>query len=521
MSNALALIRSLIIYSLCLPLAILIGYRVAMPMDTQSLTTVVVAVALPLIPLLLKYHHAMLFACWNTSMVLFFLPGRPHLYLVMALISLGLSTLQHILNRNIRFLYVPSVARPLILLAIVVIVTAQLTGGFGSRLLGGDVYGGRSYVTILLAIVGYFALCCYPVPAGKAKIYFALYMLGAITATIGNLAPYVDSKFYFLFALFPVENLNFLEGLETQRLGGVTLAAMGIGLYFLARHGFQGLFDFRERWSLSPIRFRGGLGLNNPWRIIIFVALIGLSLMGGYRSTAVVLALVFMIQFYLEGLFRTRLFPALVLLGLLMAAVSVPMIDKMPLMVQRSLSFLPFLEIDPIAKYAAQSSTEWRLEIWRQVLPMVPDYLLLGKGYSINPGELNLSVDIGHTAYDSGQTAILAGDYHNGPLSLLIPLGIFGMIAFLWFLYAGFRVLLNNYRNGAPELHSINTFVLAYFLGKAIFFFTIFGSFYVDLMVFTGLVGLSVSLNGGVREPATETVEKPAFTPFKLARAGR
>jgi hypothetical protein len=30
-----------------------------------------------------------------------------------------------------------------------------------------------------------------------------------------------------------------------------------------------------------------------------------------------------------------------------------------------------------------------------------------------------------------------AGDYHNGPLSILIPFGLFGMIAFLWLLGAG------------------------------------------------------------------------------------
>jgi len=35
---------------------------------------------------------------------------------------------------------------------------------------------------------------------------------------------------------------------------------------------------------------------------------------------------------------------------------------------------------------------------------------------------------------------------------------------------------------------------------KAIFFFAIFGSFYSELMTFTGLVGLSVSLNGGVAQ---------------------
>ncbi len=125
MSNALALIRSLVIYSLCLPLAIFLGYLLAMPMDTASFTIIVVALFLPLVPILLKWHHLLLFGCWNTSMAMFFLPGRPNLWLVMAAVSFSLSIGQHILNRNIRFLSVPSVTRPLIFLLLVVLLTAK------------------------------------------------------------------------------------------------------------------------------------------------------------------------------------------------------------------------------------------------------------------------------------------------------------------------------------------------------------------------------------------------------------
>ena len=100
-------------------------------------------------------------------------------------------------------------------------------------------------------------------------------------------------------------------------------------------------------------------------------------------------------------------------------------------------------------------------------------------------------------------------------------MGIFGAIGFLWFLAAGFRVLLNNFRHGDLELRTINTFVLSYFIARTIYFFFIFGSFYSELAIFTGLLGLSVSLNGGVRGPVVEPVAKPEFTHFKLARAVR
>jgi O-Antigen ligase len=525
MSNALTIIRSLVIYSLCLPLAIMLGYLLAMPMDAMSFTIVVAALFLPLMPVLLKYHHLLLIACWNTTAVLFFLPGRPTLCLVMTGVSFLVSIVQHILNRNIRFLSVPSVTRPLIFLALVIVVTAQVTGGLGARLLGGDSYGARRYALLLAAIIGYFALSSFRVPPGKATLFVALYLLGAITSVVGNLAPYVNPSFYFIFSLFPVESLAFMSGGPGEelalRMGGLTFAGAAMAYYILARHGVRELFNFQDTWSLSPIRIRGGLGFNNPWRFFIFIGLIWISLLGGYRSVAIILAGTFLLQFYLEGLFRTQLLPALLMIGILLGALSLPMVNRLPITIQRSLSFLP-LDIDPIARYAADSTTEWRLRIWQQMLPMVPQYFFLGKGYAINPGELNLLQDAAERGSgDSSEAAIVTGDYHSGPLSLIIPLGIFGVIGFLWFLSAGFKVLINNFRHGDPELRLINTFLLAYFTVRVLFYFVIFGAFYGEFCIFTGLIGLSVSLNGGVRRAVPVLEEKPAFEPFKFARVAR
>ena len=91
---------------------------------------------------------------------------------------------------------------------------------------------------------------------------------------------------------------------------------------------------------------------------------------------------------------------------------------------------------------------------------------------------------------------MVAGDYHNGPLSIVIPFGIWGLIGFGWFLVAASRFLYHNYRFGDPALQRINTLLLAVFLAKIVFFFLIFGALYSDLYAFTGLAGLSASLNG-------------------------
>lgn len=524
MSNALALIRTLIIYSLCLPLAIFLGYLLAMPMDAVSFTIVVVALFLPLVPFLLKHHHLLLFACWNTSAVLFFLKGSPNLWLVMTAVSFTLSTLHHILNRNIKFLSVPSVTRPLIFLALVIVVTANLTGGFGLQAMGGEVMGGKRYILLLGAIIGYFAMSCYRVPEGRANTYAGLYLLGGVTAMIGSMAPFVDKFFYPVFAMFPVENLQTLYAgtsadFSVMRLGGLTFACMAVFFFLLARHGVGGLFSPGEGWSFVPIRFRGGFGVNQPWRIPLLLFIAWVALMGGYRSVAILLMMTFFIQFYFEGLFRTALLPMFVLVGVLLLAVSLPMVHKMPLTIQRSLSFLP-VEVDPMARLGAEGTTEWRLEIWRSVVPTIPQYLLLGKGYAINPTEM-AKLQTSSSTSQGGEGAALAGDYHNGPLSVIIPLGSFGVLGFLWFLAAGFRLLLNNFRHGDPEVRQINTFILSYFLARMIYFFLVFGSLYGELVIFTGLLGLSVSLNGGMRGPVAVPVLETPTNQFKFARATR
>ena len=78
------------------------------------------------------------------------------------------------------------------------------------------------------------------------------------------------------------------------------------------------------------------------------------------------------------------------------------------------------------------------------------------------------------------------------------------MIGFVWLLVSGIRVLYYNFRYGDPNLLLINRFLLAYFVTEAVLFFAVFGALSSQLVMFLGIVGLSVSLNGGVcRKPAT------------------
>src|SRR5258708_6455776 len=142
MTDASSMVRSLLIYGVCLPLAIVLGYLLAAPMDRMSFIMLGILFGVLTIPIFLQWHHVWLIALWNANMLAFFLPGQPQFALVMCGISLMLSVLQHILNKRIKFLYVPTVAWPLFFLTAVVLGTARLTGGIGLQVAGGESYGG-------------------------------------------------------------------------------------------------------------------------------------------------------------------------------------------------------------------------------------------------------------------------------------------------------------------------------------------------------------------------------------------
>lgn len=526
MTNSLPIIRSLVIYGLCLPLAIFIGYLLAMPMDNASFIIVIAVVCLPLIPVLLRWHHPILIFSWNTVMVVFFVQGQPRVWIAMSVVSLVFSVLQYILNRKHRLLSVPSLTWPMLSLAALIFFTAEMTGGIGFRVAGSSTGGGSRYLLLFGAIVGYFALSCQRVPTDKGVRYMVIFLLGTLTMSIGNLQPFMDPAFNFLFAIFPVEPIASMTELggavddNAVRFGLLAISAQSAAFLMFALHGVRGLFSIGEQLHFLPFRFRGGFSINQPWRLLVFSLCLYVVLMGGYRSAIILIGLVFVFHFYYERLLRTPLLPGFILGGILACALALPMATKMPLQIQRALSFLP-ITVDPVASYDAEITTEWRIRIWKTVLPTVPQYLLVGKGFGMNSMESELVSELRNHGGDSTDAAILAGDYHNGPLSLIIHLGVLGVLAFLWLFAAGFRVLLNNYRHGDPALRMANTFLLAYFLSRMVSYLAVFGSVQTELPAFAGILGLSVALNGGMCTARSSGAERTQDSdPLALPDAG-
>jgi hypothetical protein len=448
MTNNTALARSMIIYAICLPLAIFLGYLITDPLDRTTSYTLGAVFFLLILPLLLRWYHTWLIAVWNMVVSFIFIPGTLPAWMPVAVIAFGVALGHYVMNRERKFLEARAVAWSLVAIGIVVFATAMFRGGVGLRVLGSESIGGKRYLWIWVAILAYFALISQPIPEKKRQLYTTVFLLGALTQLIYTVGPHLGASTPFFSIFFPgvaggsQTIISAFVSEDIERWGNLAQASMAVAFALVARYGVQGVLDLRKFWRPA----------------LLVVAIVG-CFFGGYRTTIIYLVLTLILVFFFEGLLRSRLMPIVIAGMLLAGGLVVSFSEHLPLAIQRCLTILP-LKLDPVARMSADSSTEWRIQIWKYVLPQIPKYLFLGKGLVFDANDLAMYDTLGdqQASGDVGGSLTLAGEYHSGPLSLIIPFGIWGVIAFLWFLGASIRVLWRNYKYGDPQIKTINTF---------------------------------------------------------------
>jgi hypothetical protein len=475
-------------------MAMLVGYLLTEPLDYGTMGFFGLIVLMLVSPIIIKWHYPIMVFSLGCPIYLFFLVGRPPMLQVAVLMSLGFAIVERAMSRNRQFLSVPELTWPLVFLAGVFILTAELTGGIGLHSLGGSGGGGKKYIALGCGIATYFALTSRTIQPKQRNLYLILFFLAGSLSFISDLFPVLPGPLKAINLLIPPSGASD-NGLAigTTRLGAFAAAAACGVNFMLAKYGMRGIF-------MS----------GRPARPALMGVLLMLTMLGGFRTTLINFMTVMTVLFFIEGLQRTRLVMIFAFAGVLGAAVLVPFANKLPFTFQRTLSFLP-LNIDPAAKVDAEVSAEWRYRMWHDLWPQVPQYLLLGKGYALTSEdfqEMGSNRQFNDAHFDASREPLaISGDYHNGPLSVVIPFGVWGCLGYLWFTLAGIHVTYRNFKYGLPELKTVNTLFFVFSLNGAFQFLFITGGLSTNLGGTAAMVGLSVALNGGVRRPQSRPAE--------------
>lgn len=341
-------------------------------------------------------------------------------------------------------------------------------------LLGGDQVGGRPYVIVAITYASYFILSNMLIAARKLKWILRLSIAGGLISFFANIFGYLVpgiGMWYGADGGGTQSEIDQVEGIQNigeraTRIGFLGAAARNIAL-----------------WTSS---FKNPLTacFNPLWAPLIILSL-GFAAMSGFRNQIVAVGLTYIFGILYRGGIGQLM---LAFMALIFATGTLAVVNSMvplPANVQRSLSFLPGTW-DADIKRDAENSTEWRMEIWEEVM-LTDRWIMnkwLGDGLGLSAKELAAQQNIAEGAFSiSGlghhQDAILAsGDYHSGPIQTIRTIGYIGLF---FVLCAQFRLAVHAHRL-IKRYKGTEWFPLCLLVGiplvwNPIFFIFVFGLF--------------------------------------------
>jgi hypothetical protein len=394
-----------------------------------------------------------------------------------------------------------------IILFMVLLLVIMALRGAGFRFLGDDQWGGFRYISIFLGGMFYVSIRFIKIDS-KTWIKALRWML--LLGTLPLLAEMIfllsrgTFHHHYIFFTFSGSTLvNFmdfaLEGEGVRRLQTALMTGEALMLFSLA-------FLRKPGRGKSQIIF---------WIFLFSAGL--LMAVSGHRIAILRLLGVTWLYFWFccEGK-RSHYFTVSIcfcLTSLLLLYLTAPFL---PLAAQRMLAILPGVDIDPIAKLSADSTSEWRLTLWLDAIKQVPEYLILGKGFTFSGNIWELLAMAGGEEYVR-MWALETSAYHNGILSLLICTGLPGLVLGTAFLVCGllrYHRLANTFKKN-PSLHAIWAALFSSVLVTVILYFTVYGDVFVSfpsiLFYFSLLEGLYYTcISSGKTDSLDHVPSRPA-----------
>lgn len=342
--------------------------------------------------------------------------------------------------------------------------------GIGLRFLGSIEVGGFRYIAILSAIGFFLSTSCLVIKPKWWTVIFICFGLGSLIPLIAD--------FLILKGIFPNVVFRFVST-SGQTIGSAShLMYGGIDDQFFLR--FFGGKDAAIFLSVTLLGLIGARKLFGFAIIVYIVPLLFIAILASVSGFRLAILSVFLI-FLMAGLIdKAFTFPRLVsyaLFGALGLVLLYTFSTDLPLSVQRSLTFMPFMELEHIARANATGTVHWRLELWKEVLDLVPQYWLIGKGVLFN------EVEFLYSRTNPISWALINSSYHNGPLSALV---LFGLPGLLLVGALSFLTLKRHYRLyrsewHVPALQRLHMATFCYITVSLVVFWFIYGDVHVSL----------------------------------------
>lgn len=355
-----------------------------------------------------------------------------------------------------------------------VLVVTMAFRGTGFRMLGDSKWGGMRYVDIIVAMSFFLVARNFPLGVRQCKISLVVMCLLAFIPFLAEICYVLTHGVIFQqFYIFQPSGWDALQSFEKEELTRFTTGAL-ISEY-LTMLPFL-LFPFRKAYRLLYI--------------VLIVAAQLLGALSGHRLTIImnILFIVFYSFITTKGR-RLPYFITLTVMTALLFALALIFARHLPLSFQRTISWVPFIEIAPEAAMSASGTIVWRSLIWKEALREIPKYWLLGKGYAYDFSELYSALRSGH--YDLDWPIIQAA-YHNGPLSLLIGMGTVGFVAGVGLLvtlfWRHFRLINAAWKDN--DLHRIHLVLSVRLMVYILIFLLLYGDVFVSFPTIFMLAGL-------------------------------
>lgn len=349
------------------------------------------------------------------------------------------------------------------------VLQTYLRNPVGLNMFGADSVGARPYFVVTLAFVSSMILGNVPVRTEEIKLFFKLSILGSFLG-IGLTS----------LRMRGATSVGFEQG----RFGDDTGAARIGSLGSLGNAIAQFVASFK-----SPL-----IGLFHPfWGILILASLI-LAAMSGFRNAIAGVGLIYLVGMAYRGGFPSVLISVVGGSVFLSVLAVVNSTSPLPGNIQRALSPFPGTW-EQKYREAAESSTEWRVEMWKEAL--LTEYWirnkLLGDGLGFSRRELlllesiKLNDTLGQGTSGSGMTIqqegmMISGGYHSGPVQTVRTVGYVGLIVLL---AAMVRIAVHAHRQiircRGTEWYPIALFIGVPAIVLPIFFTFIFGEFGKDV----------------------------------------